>query len=104
MDEVKQATVRRILDAVQAMYPTLELVIAWNKPMVKLGDEYLFGVTALRNYLLLAPFRSDVLDHFLPRLATYKVNKKTFQVPSDWVVDTKLVADMVGYAIKHPVS
>lgn len=99
----QRKTITNILTAITKKYPSAEVVISWNKPMVKLGDEYLFGVSALRNYLLLAPFRADVLEHFLPRLTQYRVNKKTFQVPSDWDVDGRLVADMVGYAIKHPV-
>lgn len=101
---VQRKTIRAIFTAIQAKYPQTELVIAWNKPMVKLDGQYLFGVAAVSRYLLVAPFRADVLEHFRPRLATYTVNKKTVQVPNDWQVDVRLVTDMVGYAIKHPAS
>ena len=98
-DEVKQATVRRILDAVQSMYPTLELVIAWNKPMLKSQDRYVFGVAVATRHLLIAPFNAEVIDEMRPRLTDYVVNKKTIQVPVDWVVDANLLRELVASAL-----
>ena len=92
-------TIKAMLKAIQTKFPKLELVIAWNQPMLKDGAKYVFGVSTTKNYLLIAPWSSDVLDEFRPRLTDYKVNKKTIQVPSDWKVDTKLLQQMVKAVI-----
>jgi len=94
--DVQQKTVRAIFAAITEKFPDLEQVIAWNQPMLKSGTQYVFGLNVLKNYLLLAPVSTDVLEQFKPRLADYKVNKKTIQVPSDWKVDKKLLRDMVA--------
>lgn len=99
VDPAQAKTIRAILKAITTKYPKLETVIAWNKPMVKSGTQVVFGVSATKNYLLIAPFDAAIIDEFRPRLADYKVNKKTIQVPSDWKVDTKLLTDMVKAAL-----
>lgn len=98
-DEIKQATVREIFAAIQSEFPVLELVIAWNTPILKCDDTYVFGVSALSKHLLLAPYDVSVLDDFRPRLAHYQVNKKTFRVPVDWDVDRSLLREMVAASL-----
>lgn len=88
-------TVRAIFKAIQSKYPKLELVIAWNQPMLRYGSKYVFGISATKGYLLMAPWSKDVLEEFLPKLEGYIVNKKTIQIPSDWEVDGKLLNQMV---------
>ena len=100
-DEVKQKTVRSIFAAIQSKFPNLELVIAWNQPMLKFGAHYVFGVTVLKNHILLAPWSTKVLADFSDQLAKYEVNKKTFKVPVDWKVNKKLLQDMVARRIKE---
>lgn len=95
-DATKRKTVKAILKAITSKYPKMEQVIAWNQPMLKLDGQYIFGVTVLTNHILLAPWSKDVLDEFAPRLADYKVNKKTIQVPVDWKPDAKLLQDMAA--------
>lgn len=91
---------KAVLKAVQTKYPKAEVVIAWNQPMVKYRGKYIFGVSVATNHILIAPFNVDVIDDFRPRLADYKVNKKTIQVPVDWKVDTKLVQDLAAAAVE----
>ena len=88
-------TVKAIMKAIQSKFPNLELVIAWNQPMLREGAKYVFGVSATKNYLLMAPWSTEVLDEFRPKLTGYKVNKKTIQIPSDWEVDANLLNQMV---------
>jgi len=95
-DDIKRATVRAIFKAITSKYPTMELVIAWNQPMLKLDGHYIFGVSVLTNHILLAPWSKAVLEEFAPRLIGYKVNKKTIQVPVDWTPDAKLLQDMAA--------
>jgi uncharacterized protein YdhG (YjbR/CyaY superfamily) len=98
-DETKQKTVRAIFKAITAKHPTMDLVIAWNQPMLKLDGQYVFGVTVLTNHLLMAPWSKAVLEEFAPRLTDYKVNKKTIQVPVDWKPDVTLLRDMAAARI-----
>ncbi len=89
-------TARAILAAVQQCFPDLEVVVAWNKPMLRRGSDYVFGIAAAPGHLLLAPWGNGVLEQVAPRLTGLVVNKKTVQIPSDWTVDPKLLAEMVA--------
>ena len=93
-DAVKVKTVKAIFKAIMNKHKGLELVIAWNQPMLRLDGQYIFGVTVLTNHILMAPWSKDVLEKFTPRLKDYEVNKKTIRVPVDWKVDAKLLQDM----------
>ena len=89
-------TVRAILKTITSAYPDCDVVIAWNKPMVKHGDRYVFGVDVLTKHMLIAPFDAEILEALRPRLDGYVVNKKTVRVPLDWKVDKGLILDMVA--------
>ena len=95
-DSTKQRTVRAMFKAITSKYRKAETVIAWNQPMLKVDGQYVFGVMVLANYILIAPWSTDVLAEFAPRLSDYKVNKKTIQVPVDWKPDAALLRDMVA--------
>ncbi len=95
-DETKQATVRAVISAIQRKFRRAEVLIAWNHPMIRIDGAYVFGISVVTNHIVLAPFDGAVLDEFRPRLEGYVVKKKTFQVPVDWKVDTKLLQDMVA--------
>ena len=94
-DSVKQKTVKSILRAITDAFPDAEVVIAWNQPMVRRSNKYVFGLSVASHHILIAPFDSAVIDRFRDRLTAYKVNKKTIQIPVDWKVDTVLLRDMV---------
>ena len=95
-----QATVRAILDAIGSSYPDLDLVMAWNKPMLRHGSQYVFGLAVVTDHILLAPFDARVLQEMAPRLAGYVVLRKTVRVPLDWQVDADLLHEMVRRAIR----
>ena len=99
-NEVKSKTIKKIFRVIQKKYPKLELVIAWNQPMLKLGNEYLFGASILKNHILIAPWNPRVLLALKQDLEGYKVNKKTVQVPVDWKVDEKLLLKMIKLNIQ----
>jgi uncharacterized protein YdhG (YjbR/CyaY superfamily) len=67
--------------------------------MLKLGNEYIFGVSVLKNHILIAPWSAEALDAYRPKLKDYKVNAKTIQVPVDWKVDVKLLHGLVAATI-----
>ena len=77
-------------------HPDLEQVIAWNHPMLKAEGKYVFGVSAAKNHLLIAPFQPAVLEDMSDQLSGYEVQKRTVRVPVDWDVDVELLCEMVG--------
>lgn len=100
-DATKRKTVESIFKAIQSKHPKMELVIAWNQPMLKLGDDYIIGVSVLKNHILLGPWGKDSVKKLAKQLADYKTNKKTIQVPVDWKVDKKLLLDLVALRLKE---
>ena len=84
-----------IFGVIQKKYPKLELVMAWNQPMLRVGKDYIFGLSVSKNHLSMNPWSTDVLQALTPRLDGLKVNKHTFQVPLDWKINQSLLHDMV---------
>ena len=97
----KQRAVKAIIKAIKAKHPKVEVVIAWNHPMFKYKEQYIFGISLAEKHILLAPFDPKILQKFKKELAEYKVLKKTFQVPIDWKVDAKLLQAMIKTAIDN---
>lgn len=91
-------TARDIFTALGQRFPHLELVMAWNQPMLRLGSDYVFGLSVATGHLTLNPWSTQVLDQFRERLAAdgHRVNKHTFVVPLGWVVDADLLCDLVA--------
>jgi len=79
----------------------LELVTAWNQPMLRNGKHYVFGASVAKNHILIAPFDTEVIKKMAPQLKGYKVNKKTVAVPNDWEVDEKILINMVKSALSQ---
>jgi uncharacterized protein YdhG (YjbR/CyaY superfamily) len=94
-DTKTKKTVQQIFRTLQTKYPKSEVVISWNQPMLKLNEDYLFGLSVLKNYLLIAPWGEKALKEVLPKITEYKVNKKTIQVPLDWKVEEKFLLNLV---------
>jgi uncharacterized protein YdhG (YjbR/CyaY superfamily) len=95
IEQIQAKTVRAIMKAITDKYPELELVIAWNQPMLRKGTMYVFGASVSKNHISIAPWSTDVIDKFRPKLTEYRVTKKTIAVPNDWDVDIKLIQAMV---------
>lgn len=90
----REKTARAIIGAITDKYPDLELVIAWNQPMLRTGKDYVFGLSAATHHLLIAPW-GGISDTVAAKLKGLEVNKKTIRVPADWKVDAALLRLMV---------
>ena len=101
IDPVQAKTLRKVFRILKVKYPELELVTAWNQPMLRKGTHYVFGASVATNHILIAPFDSDVIKKMAPQLKGYKVNKKTVAVPNDWEVDEKILVNMVKSALSQ---
>lgn len=91
----QRKTVTAIIAAISKRYPKFEWVVAWNQPMLRADGNYVFGISAATNHLLIAPWGKAALVELAPKLTGYKVNKKTIQVPNDWKVDAALLRGLV---------
>ena len=91
IDTVARKTAKLIFSSITQKYPDLELVIAWNQPMLRQGKAYIIGISVSKNHMTINPFSDDVIKLFKKRLSKYTVNKTTFTVPLDWKVDGVLL-------------
>lgn len=91
LDKQCAKTTTEIFKVIQTKYPELELVIAWNQPILKAAHGYVFGLGVQKNHILLNPFSADAIKKTLPKLNDYKVNKHTIRVPFDWTIDKSLL-------------
>jgi len=101
LDPKQAKLVKAIFGAIKKEHPNVTLVIAWNQPMLKSGERYVFGVSTAKNHILIAPWSAKVLKKFTPYFKEYRVNKKTIALPNDWKVDGKLLCDMVAAGVKE---
>lgn len=99
VDPVAADTVRAIFAAITDAHPELQPVVAWNQPMLRRDDDYVFGASVQSKHILLGPWGDGSLDAARPLLADYKVNKKTVQVPIDWEVDRSILLAMVDHRL-----
>lgn len=91
----RERLARAIFAAVTTKFPKLEAVIAWNQPMLRQGKDYVFGLSAARNHLLIAAVGGNAVELLGDRLTGLESNKKTIRIPLDWKVDRKLLHDLV---------
>lgn len=91
----REKLARAIFAAVTSKFPKLEAVIAWNQPMLKQGKDYVFGLSAARNHLLIAAVGGNAVELLGDRLEGLEANKKTIRIPVDWKVDKTLLHDLV---------
>jgi uncharacterized protein len=92
---MKAKTIRAIIDSVLEQFPELEVKISWNVPQIHRDGKYVFGVSAMKNHLALAPWSPRVIEDFRVRLKQYVVRKNLFQIPVDWEIDAELLNDLV---------
>ena len=88
-------TMRAIFKVITTKYPKAELVIAWNQPMIRINENYIFGASASTKRILMSPWSAAVIADFAPKMTDLVVLKKTIGVPNDWEVDSKLILALV---------
>ena len=99
VDPVGAATARATFAAINRGVKGLELVTAWNQPMLKRGTDYVFGLSVQTRHITMGPMGNGVIAAFAGQLADYKCGKKTFNVPLDWKVDGPLLVAMARYRL-----
>ncbi|MBE0404970.1 iron chaperone [Halomonas citrativorans] len=97
LDSKRGDTLRDVIDVILEEFPDLDCKLAWNVPQICRGSDYVFGVSALKSHLALAPWSAKVVEDFKVRLESegYVVKKNLFQIPVNWKIDEKLLSDLV---------
>lgn len=95
---------RSIFSQLQSDFPDLELVIAWNQPILRLGKENVFGLSASTNHLTINPFSPRVLSELANELERFEVLKHTIRIPLDWKVDSAVLAKLVSFRLQEIAS
>ena len=95
LDPRKAKTIRAVIESILEHFPELEVKISWNVPQVHRDGQYVFGVSALKSHLALAPWSTGVIEDFRARLKQYVVRKNLFQIPVDWDIDAELLQNLV---------
>lgn len=88
-------TAQAIMATIMKAYPKLEMVVAWNQPMLRNDKGYVFGLSVAKNHITISPISTDALDAYSSKLVAYGLNKKTFTVPFDWKIDAALLKGLV---------
>jgi uncharacterized protein YdhG (YjbR/CyaY superfamily) len=95
LDETKAATLRRVLEVIATNFPDSSVKLAWNTPQIQIDGKYVFGMSAAKNHLSLAPWSEAAMTTFAERLAPYETTKGLFKVPVDWDVDGEIITDLI---------
>ena len=96
LDPVKAKTIRAVIGLILTQFVELEVKISWNVPQIHRHGKYVFGVSALKNHLALAPWSTRVIEGFRVRLEQkFVVRKNLFQIPVDWEIDAELLKALV---------
>lgn len=96
LSPAQSTAMRAVFATITKKYRRLDMVVAWNKPILKSGEHYVFAASAATRHLTLNPWSTAVLDACRPSMADLVVAKHTFQVPLDWKVDARLLHGMVA--------
>lgn len=95
LDPAIAKKIKEVFASITSTYSDLELVMAWNQPMLKIDGQYILGISVSKNHLTIGPFNKDFVKTFAKKLEKYESNKKTFKVPLDWKVDGALMRAIV---------
>ena len=94
--EPGRSTLSSLIAHILQRSPDCAVKLAWNVPQIHRGKDYVFGMSAAKKHLTLAPWGSTALDALRPSMSDYVVNKGTFQVPLDWPIDEELIDTMIA--------
>lgn len=87
--------IRSLVDFVQRTYPQLELVIAWNQPMFKLGGKYLLGFMPTKRHTNILTVSDTAITVMAPELTGYKHGTRSIALPFEWSIDPTFIDRVV---------
>lgn len=96
LSPAQRETAEAIFEVIRQAHPELEMVMAWNQPMLRRGKDYVFGLSASTHHLSVNPFSPQVLAELGSNLDGYDVLKHTVRIPLAEPIDPDLLLKMVA--------
>ena len=93
----QRLAITRLVEFVESAHPELELVLAWNQPMFRLGKKYLIGFMPTKKHINLLTVSDDAVTHFATELAGYRHGTRSISLPFDWEIDRELIAKLINF-------
>jgi uncharacterized protein YdhG (YjbR/CyaY superfamily) len=93
----QEQAIRRLVDFVATNYPDLELLLAWNQPMFRLGKKYLIGFMPTKKHINLLTISDDAINHLAAELKGYRHGTRSISLPFDWKIDQELIAKVIAF-------
>lgn len=85
-----------IRNMVKELVPEAVEKIAWGMPSFHYHGYYVIQFAACKNHIGFYP-GPDAIEHFKPRLSTYKTTKGSIHLPMNKDIDMDLVKDIILY-------
>lgn len=95
LEPTARRTAKAVFSTIRKRHPQLELVVAWNQPMLRVDGAYIIGLSVAATHLSLNLFSKQIIGAFAGRLRDYQPSKHIFRVPIDWPIDTDLLLALV---------
>ena len=93
----QETAIRRLVDFVSTKYPDLELLLAWNQPMFRLGKKYVIGFMPTKKHINLLTISDDAVTHFATELEGYRHGTRSISLPFDWEINQELIAKLIDF-------
>ena len=97
----QEQAIRRLVNFVAQRRTDLELVIAWNQPMFKLGRAYIIGFMPTKNHINLLTVTDTPVTAFAERIQSFTHGTRSIALPFDWQIDGQLVDDIIEFRIRE---
>lgn len=93
--------VSKLYEDLVGLDENLNILYAWNNPMIKYKETFICGVTVAKAHYTLA-FEAEALDFFRERIIEngYGMNLKTFKIKYNQEIDFELLSQMVLFSIE----
>lgn len=101
LPEDQRVATKRFVDFVAKKYPKLELVLAWNQPMFKLGKKYLIGFMPTKKHINLLTISDDAIKYLSTEIAEYRHGTRSISLPFDWTIDAKLIGKIIKFQMEN---
>lgn len=93
----QEQAIRRLVEYVAANYPDLELLLAWNQPMFRLGKKYLIGFMPTKKHINLLTVSDDAINHLAVEIKNYRHGTRSISLPFDWEIDQDLITKVIEF-------
>ena len=89
------AAIKRFVAHVQKTHRELELVLAWNQPMFRIGTKYILGFMPTKNHINLLTVSDYPVTEVAHLLSGYRHGGRSIALAFDWAIDGALIDSVI---------